>query len=136
MEKLRFLFLFACSLLLAIGPLNLLQVVAWGNMLSDYSKDRSLVEAAKMTLDGDHPCEMCHKIAEARSEEKQDQPQGPGQNKDQAPLRWDCLSQPSDDLEKPTWSSLPSHRAGALSLTGPGNDFARVPTPPPRSAAG
>lgn len=50
MEKLRFIFLFICCLPGAVGPLNFLQVVAWGNMIHDRSEDRSIVEAADMTF--------------------------------------------------------------------------------------
>jgi hypothetical protein len=52
------------------GHLALLQTVAWGNMLRDYSRGTSLKEAAKMTFDGEHPCELCKVVKKSKQEEK------------------------------------------------------------------
>ncbi len=41
-------------------------------MLIDYSQGRSLVEAAEMTFDGEHPCSMCLALEETRKEEGKD----------------------------------------------------------------
>lgn len=40
-------------------------------MLLDYSEGRSLIEAAEMTFDGEHPCSLCVAIEETRREEKE-----------------------------------------------------------------
>jgi hypothetical protein len=43
-------------------------------MLVDYSEGRSLTEAAEMSFDGDHPCELCCALAKKRTKEKEDPP--------------------------------------------------------------
>ncbi|MEN8681944.1 MAG: hypothetical protein ABF391_18020, partial [Akkermansiaceae bacterium] len=58
-QKLRAIFLLVCCLLVAVGPFNVLQTIAWGNMLHDYSSERTFSEAAGMTFSGEYPCEMC-----------------------------------------------------------------------------
>jgi hypothetical protein len=52
------------------GHFALVQTLAWGNMLLAYSKDASLTEAARMTFDGEHPCEMCKLVKESRENEE------------------------------------------------------------------
>jgi hypothetical protein len=52
------------------GHLALLQTVAWGNMLVDYSKSASFSEAAKMTFDGGHPCSLCKVVEESKKQEE------------------------------------------------------------------
>jgi len=55
--------------LVAGGPLGLLQVVAWTQMVHDFSRTGSLAEAVGKTLDGRHLCPLCQKIAKARAAE-------------------------------------------------------------------
>lgn len=50
------------------GHLALLQTLAWGKMFVDYSDGASLVEAAKKTFDGDHPCPMCKVVKQSRED--------------------------------------------------------------------
>lgn len=45
-------------------------MVAWARMLSDYTEERGLITGMKETFDGEHACEMCRKIAEAKSKEQ------------------------------------------------------------------
>jgi hypothetical protein len=60
--------------MLGVGPLGLMQVVAWGGMLWSYSlKEQSLARGVSKTFDGEHPCSMCKKIGEV-SKEEQKQP--------------------------------------------------------------
>jgi hypothetical protein len=54
------------ALLLATGPLGLLQVVAWTGMVFDYGARYGLVEGLERTFDGRNPCGLCEKITEAR----------------------------------------------------------------------
>jgi hypothetical protein len=51
------------------GAAGVLQGVAWARMLCDYSQQAGLVEGAKMTFDGEHPCEMCKAIAQSHKED-------------------------------------------------------------------
>ena len=54
------------------GHLALAQVVAWARMVQDYSREHGLVQGVENTFDGEHPCEMCLRIAKAReAEDKQ-----------------------------------------------------------------
>ena len=55
---------------ITIGPNNAFQMIAWSKMLYDYSEGRSLVEAAEMTFDGEHPCSMCLALKETRQDKK------------------------------------------------------------------
>ena len=52
------------------GHWALLQTIAWGNMLVDFSSQSSISEAVEKTFDGEHPCEMCKSISKGRESEK------------------------------------------------------------------
>ena len=56
------------ALVLALGPLGLLQAVAWTGMAFDYSARYGLADGLGRTFDGNNPCGMCEKIAEARTD--------------------------------------------------------------------
>lgn len=58
----------ALALVLALGPLGLLQAVAWTGMAFDYSARYGLADGLSRTFDGKNPCGMCEKIAEARTD--------------------------------------------------------------------
>jgi hypothetical protein len=47
-----------------------LQSVAWTAMIVDYSKDTSLCRAIAKTLDGAHPCSLCHIVSKGKTAEK------------------------------------------------------------------
>lgn len=51
------------------GHLALLQTLAWGRMLVDYSGDSSLTDAVVKTFDGEHPCSLCKVVEKSKSEE-------------------------------------------------------------------
>ncbi len=53
---------------------ELLQSVAWVNMVVNYSSAAPLKEALEKTFDGKHPCSLCNEIAKARQSEKQTVP--------------------------------------------------------------
>ncbi len=58
------------------GQWTVLQTIAWGRMIVDYSRQTSLKQAVQQTFDGQHPCKMCKGIEKAReSEKKQEAPQ-------------------------------------------------------------
>jgi hypothetical protein len=52
------------------GHLALLQTIAWGNMLVDYSSKGSFSEAVDKTFDGEHPCHLCKVVKKSKSEEE------------------------------------------------------------------
>jgi hypothetical protein len=47
-----------------------LQSVAWTAMILDYSKQGSLCHAIATTLDGAHPCSLCHIVNSGKTAEK------------------------------------------------------------------
>jgi hypothetical protein len=117
-----------------VGSLNCLQIIAWANVIHDYSAERSLEEAAAMTFSGDHPCEMCLTIADAKAEE-QTPLKAPVPCDERQNLRFEFQALAHPDLPKiDHWRKPPaSPRAGQTLLT-----LSRVeesvPTPPPRPA--
>ncbi len=52
------------------GHLALLQTVAWGNMLVNFSSSSSLSEAVGKTFDGEHPCELCKVVTKSKSQDE------------------------------------------------------------------
>jgi hypothetical protein len=56
---------------IAGGHWAVLQSVAWGKMVSDYSQQDGIVSAVQKTFSGDYPCAMCHKIDEQKKQEQQ-----------------------------------------------------------------
>lgn len=51
------------------GHLALLQTIAWGNMLVEFSSNSSLTEAVGKTFDGEHPCELCKVVKKSKDSE-------------------------------------------------------------------
>jgi hypothetical protein len=47
-----------------------LQSIAWTAMIVDYSKKGSICRAIARTLDGAHPCSLCHVVNSANTAEK------------------------------------------------------------------
>jgi hypothetical protein len=62
------------ALCLSIGAhWVVLQSVAWGAMVAQYSQHVPLSQAVAQTFDGEHPCNLCKRISAAqRSERKSD----------------------------------------------------------------
>lgn len=58
------------AVLLSVGPLGLLQVVAWTGMAFDYSARYGWAEGIERTFDGKNPCSLCKEITKARQTEK------------------------------------------------------------------
>ncbi len=50
------------------GHLALLQTLAWGNMLVEFSSSSSLSDAVGKTFDGEHPCELCQVVKKSKGE--------------------------------------------------------------------
>jgi len=67
-----------CALCCAIGLHWIaLQSVAWTAMLIDYSKRAPLCQAISETLDGAHPCSLCHVVNAGKNSEKKSDLQSP-----------------------------------------------------------
>ena len=47
-------------------PQGVLQTIAWSKMLSSYSQEAGLEEGLRKTFDGQHPCNLCERIAQSR----------------------------------------------------------------------
>ncbi len=58
------------ALHLLVGPLGVLQLVAWSQMIKDYSAEKGFVAGVVQTFDGKHPCQMCKKISASQQEEQ------------------------------------------------------------------
>jgi hypothetical protein len=59
-------FVFSCG-----GQWGAFQVIAWGNMIREYSEMVPLAQAVQMTFSGQYPCAICKAIAERKSAEQQ-----------------------------------------------------------------
>lgn len=46
----------------------MIQVVAWSQMLANYSSEEGIVKGVKMTFDGNHPCALCKVAAKSRKQ--------------------------------------------------------------------
>jgi hypothetical protein len=55
---------------LAGGHWMVMQTVAWGQMLRDYSKNASTAQAIQRTFSGAAPCTMCKMIAKGQQTEE------------------------------------------------------------------
>jgi len=132
MGKLPSTLLFIRCLLVAAGPLNFMQMIAWGNMIHDYSQDSSLAEAANMTFSGEYPCEMCRRIAQAKAEVTQDNHPSPAPLEERTNLRLDFNFPESIFAPNSRWKDSRFLTPGELAFIPPLDRFQQVPTPPPK----
>ncbi|MEM9237049.1 MAG: hypothetical protein AAGB14_09730 [Verrucomicrobiota bacterium] len=51
------------------GHFGVLQLVAWGQMLVEYTGEKGLIRGTIETFDGEHPCDLCRSITEAKQEQ-------------------------------------------------------------------
>lgn len=107
------------------GHLALLQTIAWGNMLVNYSQTTSVKEAAKMTFDGDHPCPMCKLVKQSKKDEDQ-KPLVKAANNVEVILPAVIALEPL--WGKPVEAAVPSHDALLVEV------ILAVPLQPPRVA--
>ena len=63
-------FLIATLMVSMGGHLALLQTIAWGNMLVDFSSQNTFATAVEKTFDGEHPCAMCKVVKKSKGDEK------------------------------------------------------------------
>lgn len=71
---LQHLLCFVTALELCGGHLGVAQMVAWAQMIRDYSAEKGVAAGLKETFDGEHPCAMCCKIAKAKQQEERRAP--------------------------------------------------------------
>lgn len=137
MKLFRSIFVLLGCLHLAVGQLNCLQIIAWANMIHDYSGERTLTEAVEMTMDGDHPCEMCLSIAEAKAQ----QSESPGNNapapsEERQNLRLDFQPLDNPQLSRATrWPEPKTSPPAGQALLPNATIWQSIPTPPPKSFA-
>ena len=131
-RTLQYLLCVLTALQLCGGHLGVFQIVAWAQMLRDYSQEKGLVEGVKETFDGDHPCPMCCKINQAKQQQQK-----------QTPLPLEKIEKiskwlgflPTLELPAPAWSPLRSGHEFAAPSTLVDNWLNTPPTPPPRALA-
>lgn len=113
-----------------------MQMVAWAQMLRDYSQDRSVAVAVMQTFDGEHPCALCKKISagkEEESQQKQDQKLPGTKTEPSQPSKWLGLTHLSG-LPEPRWAAGGSALQGDASTPHFYHWDATPPVPPPRLA--
>lgn len=54
------------------GHWVVLQSVAWGKMLVNYSQEAGLIRGAEKTFSGEYPCSMCHQVRKEVQKENSD----------------------------------------------------------------
>lgn len=117
-------FLIGALLVSMGGHLALLQTVAWGNMLVEFSSKGSFSEAMDKTFDGEHPCHLCKVVKKSKSE---------GEKKPllKAEMKWDVA------LPVPVKVPLPRSTDLVFRVTEYSGTFAQVdlavPMQPPRA---
>ncbi|MCU0796807.1 MAG: hypothetical protein MUF31_12840 [Akkermansiaceae bacterium] len=132
MRVFRVILVLGAILHLTGGHWGVLQCVAWGKMLVDYSQKDGLLEGARKTFDGEHPCCMCKSIAAAKQQEKKEPLQAPANIKDLS-LK-DLMPPASGALPEPRLYEVPLISSPSSGFTG--REFGiRPPSPPPRFVA-
>ncbi|MGC6464333.1 MAG: hypothetical protein ACON38_09520 [Akkermansiaceae bacterium] len=137
MKIIRSIILLLGCLQISVGSLNILQLVAWMTMIHDYSQDRTIEEATEMTFSGEHPCQMCHAIADAKIEEakKNQSPlQTPDEDRSLLRLDFQPLSETKLVSIADQRSEIAGPRAGSREIHF-SSYLESVPTPPPRAHA-
>jgi hypothetical protein len=115
-------------LVLSGGHWFMLQSIAWGRMIADFSRQDTFSTAVAKTFSGKHPCPLCLKVRAGWQQEKQREQK----------LPWEKL----EKLPEPLWelhcASLPAPPTGLLHehafVPSLHSDFIESPpAPPPRS---
>lgn len=116
------------------GHWGVMQVIAWSNMIVDYSAQDGLIEGAKKTFDGEHPCCMCKAIAEGKKKESGSTPGEKAPTLPQGMAFKDCLFAPAIRVIPPPARDIAVHPMPALDQRAP--RLGHRPTlPPPRMSA-
>jgi hypothetical protein len=116
------------------GHWGVMQVVAWSNMIVDYSAQDGLIEGAKKTFDGEHPCCMCKAIEEGKKQESQNRGDDSSPTASQGLVLKECTFERSIDLPAPRGRDLLILSGPELDLRGDARGTS-PPLPPPRVLA-
>jgi hypothetical protein len=126
--SLRFAVVTAFALLLVLGPLGLLQIVAWTGMALDYSTRYGLATGLQRTFDGEHPCQLCTKITQVR----QEQAESPAATV-LPPVKMVCVEPVAAHLPASPLRQEPHEYFIRLGALAPRSEA--PPSPPPRTLA-
>jgi hypothetical protein len=116
------------------GHWGVMQVVAWTNMIVDYSAQDGLIEGAKKTFDGEHPCCMCKAIEEGKKQESQNRGDDNSPTTSQGLVLKECLFERYIDVPVPGERTLDALTRPELDLRAESRG-ACPPLPPPRALA-
>ncbi len=116
------------------GHWGVMQMVAWANMIVDYSAQDGLVEGAKKTFDGEHPCCMCKAIEEGKKQESQNRGDDNSPTTSQGLVLKECLFERYIDVPAPGERTLDALTRPELDLRAESRG-ACPPLPPPRALA-
>lgn len=118
--------LLALSLFTAVGgPWSIVQGIAWVRMAVAYSAQDGVPVALQKTLDGKHPCKLCHEIVKHQKPVKSD----PVQVEFQLKLEPFCLMDGEVSIAPRSMATL--FLAGILN---PITYSSSPPIPPPRES--
>jgi hypothetical protein len=125
MRRLTHLIVLVAFIISCGGQWAAFQVIAWGNMICEYSEMVPLTQAVQMTFSGQYPCAICKAIAERKSAEQQ---------KELALLKYDkgCPLPVAVTLERPKIADL-VHLDPTFAFSSRTDS---PPTPPPRASLG
>lgn len=73
----KFLIALMGCLHLCGGHYGVLQGLAWTQMIISYSAESGWIEGARQTFDGEHPCDLCVAIADAKQKDSDPANHGP-----------------------------------------------------------
>ena len=116
------------------GHWGVMQMVAWANMIVDYSAQDGLVEGAKKTFDGEHPCCMCKAIAEGKKQESNNRGDDQSPTAPQGLVLKECTFERSIDIPAPRGSDIMTLARPELDLRAESRGTC-PPLPPPRALA-
>lgn len=124
---------------IAGGHWAVLQTVAWGQMLTEYTRQSgSVLTAVEETFDGEHPCALCKEIAVAKgqaNDAERSRPAGPSDPSPKVKVEkkagtLDGWSPPAG-LAHPTVGTFCWHTPVFAAV---GSRLDAPPVPPPRAA--
>ncbi|HEY3862175.1 MAG TPA: hypothetical protein VGO59_09830 [Verrucomicrobiae bacterium] len=101
------------------------QSLAWTSMLAENLRHDSLAQAVAHTFDGQHPCQLCHAIADGKKSEKKDDLAPQFKTLEFPPATVDVA------LTAPARLAVPAGADVSARVR-----FQTPPTPPPRAALG
>ena len=116
------------------GHWGVMQVIAWSNMIVDYSAQDGLIEGAKKTFDGEHPCSMCKAIAEGKKQESQSRGDDNAPTSSHGLVLKECTFERYIDVPAPCGRDIMTLSRPELDLRAESRGTC-PPLPPPRALA-